>query len=55
MVAINKRQRSLVCCSSRGHKELDSTELMNNNNKIKTIFFAILSQNRLIIHKPLLS
>ena len=27
-------QGSLVCCSSWDHKELDMTELMNNNNKL---------------------
>ena len=24
-------QRGLACCSPRGHKELDTTERMNNN------------------------
>ena len=28
-------QRSLVCCSSWGHNELDTSERMNNNNKDK--------------------
>ena len=26
-------QENLVCCSSRGHKESDMTEQLNNNNK----------------------
>ena len=26
-------QGSLVCCCPRGHKELDTTERLNNNNK----------------------
>ena len=26
-------QGSLVCCSPRGHKELDMTEQVNNNNE----------------------
>ena len=26
-------QRSLACCSSWGHKELDTTEPLNNSNK----------------------
>ena len=26
-------QGSLVCCSLRGHKESDMTELLNNNNR----------------------
>ena len=31
-------QRSQVCCSSWGHKELDTTERLNNNNTLtKTI------------------
>ena len=25
-------QRSLVCCSPRGHKEVDTTQKLNNNN-----------------------
>ena len=28
-------QESLVCCSPQGHKELDTTEQLNNNNKEK--------------------
>ena len=31
-------QGSLVCCSPRGHKELDTTERLNNNNK-RSLFF----------------
>ena len=27
-------QGSLACCSPWGHKELDMTELLNNNNNI---------------------
>ena len=27
-------QGSLACCSPRGHKELDTTEQLNNNGKI---------------------
>ena len=27
-------QGSLVCCSRWGHKELDMTEQLNNNNKV---------------------
>ena len=26
-------QGSLVCCSPRGHKETDTTEQLNSNNK----------------------
>ena len=28
----NKGQGSLVCCSPQGHKELDTTQQMNDNN-----------------------
>ena len=28
-------QERLVCCSPRGHKELDMTELLKNNNTVK--------------------
>ena len=28
-------QRSLACCSPRGHKKLDTTERLNNNNDNK--------------------
>ena len=28
-----ERQRSLVCCSPQGHKELNTTQQLNNNNK----------------------
>ena len=28
----DERQGSLVCCSPRGLKELDTTEQLNNNN-----------------------
>ena len=28
----SEEQGSLVCCSPRGHKESDITELLNNNN-----------------------
>ena len=34
-------QRSLACCSSWGHKELDMTERLNNklkNGTVKSIF-----------------
>ena len=27
-------QRSQVCCSPRGHKELDTTEQLNSNNSL---------------------
>ena len=30
----SKGQRSLVCCSPWGHKELDTTERLNNNKCI---------------------
>ena len=30
-------QRGLACCSPCGHKELDTTGLLNNNNSIKAI------------------
>ena len=29
---VGEGQRSLVCCSSWSHKELDTTEQLNNNN-----------------------
>ena len=29
---VGKRQRGLVCCSSWGHKELNMTQWLNNNN-----------------------
>ena len=29
---VGKGQGSLACCSSWGHKELDTTEQLNNNN-----------------------
>ena len=32
----SRRQWSLVCCSSWGRKELDTTEQLNNNNFMKT-------------------
>ena len=34
-------QGSLVCCSPWGHKELDSTEQLNNNSPI-CLFFILL-------------
>ena len=30
-------QGSLVCCSPWGHKESDTTERLNNNNKIRDV------------------
>ena len=32
----DKRQEILVCCSSWGHKESDTTERLNNSNKMET-------------------
>ena len=29
-------QGSLACCSPRGHKEMDTNERLNNDNKCKT-------------------
>ena len=29
---VGNEQGSLECCSSRGHKELDTTEQLNNNS-----------------------
>ena len=31
-----KGQGSQVCCSSLGHKVLDTTERLNNNNKMQS-------------------
>ena len=44
------RQRSLVCCSPWGHKELDMAEQLNNNNKVnheweENIFLKWLKMN----------
>ena len=33
-LAVGDVQGSLACCSPRGHKELDTTEQLNNNGKI---------------------
>ena len=39
----NEEQGSLVCYSPRDHKESDTTERLNNDNKILfTIFFSII-------------
>ena len=32
-------QESLVCCSSRVHKDSDRTELLNNNNSTHDCFW----------------
>ena len=34
-------QRSLACCNPLGHKELDMTELLNNNNLFKDPKFVL--------------
>ena len=41
-LGVGDEQGGLVCCSPWGHKELDTTEQLNNNNKsLKTcILFA---------------
>ena len=31
---VTEGQGSLVCCSPQGHKEMDTTEQLNNNNSI---------------------
>ena len=31
-------QGSLACCSSWGHKESDTTERLNNNNKVNQLY-----------------
>ena len=33
-------QESLLCCSPWGHKELDMTEQLNNNNLGRKIIFS---------------
>ena len=33
-LGVGHRQGCLVCCSPRGHKELDMTERLNNSNEI---------------------
>ena len=43
-LGVGDGQGSLVCCSPWGHKELDMTEQLNNNN----ITFLIL--NSVILH-----
>ena len=35
-----ERQGSLVCCSSWGHKEQETTQLLNNNNSLYIIQFT---------------
>ena len=37
----SKGQGSLACCSPWGHKELDTTYWLNNNNHYKVVFFSI--------------
>ena len=32
-------QGSLACCSPRGHKELDTTECLNNSGKHRPVVF----------------
>ena len=42
-LGVGNRQGSLVCYSPRDHKESDTTERLNNDNKILfTIFFSII-------------
>ena len=36
-LGIDEGQGSLVCCSPWGHKESDTTEQLNNNNKRKML------------------
>ena len=38
-------QVSLACCSPWGHKELDTTQRLNNNYGDDTISFAFISQH----------
>ena len=33
-------QGGLVCCRSWGHKESDTTELLNNNNKVYKHYYV---------------
>ena len=37
VLGVGDGQGRLACCSSRGCKELDMTEWLNNNNKVKCI------------------
>ena len=39
-----KGQGSLACCDSWGHKESDTTEWLNNNNKMLHLFFKLTFQ-----------
>ena len=34
----SERQRSLVCCSSQGHKELDMTQQLSSNILSRSVF-----------------
>ena len=40
---IVKEQGGLVCCSSRGHKESDSTEQLNGTEELYVLFLACVS------------
>ena len=47
---VGEGQGSLACCSSWGHKELDVTEqLNNNNNEMSKIGKSIETENRLVV------
>ena len=37
-------QRGLVCCSPWGHKQLDTTEQLNNNNEVLAVKVLALKQ-----------
>ena len=37
---VKHREGSLVCCSPRGHKELDATERLNNNSNISVLILT---------------
>ena len=41
---VGDEQGSLVCCSSWGHKELDTTERLNNKNSISSVAVFTLQQ-----------
>ena len=39
-LGVGDGQGSLACCSSRGHKESDKTEQLNNNSLSVTVFLV---------------
>ena len=40
---VGNGQGGLVCCSSRGHKESDSTEQLNGTEELYVLFLACVS------------